>query len=109
MYLFMILIPDCRHTDKVTMAPPDLDEEQKRNEEDEWEGEESDDVLEIVKHRNNTKDNKLRESQDFYLEGKHKNYVLEVSRMSTESDKPPDLINDSDSNYTGSFAGSVED
>ena len=44
------------------MAPPDSDEEQKRNEEDEWEGEESDDVLEIVKHRNNTKDNKLRES-----------------------------------------------
>ena len=58
----MILIPDCRHTDKVTMAPPDLDEEQKRNEEDEWEGEESDDVLEIVKHRNNIKGNKLRES-----------------------------------------------
>lgn len=29
--------------------------------------------------------------------------------MSTDSDKPPDRINDSDTNYTGSFVSLVED
>ena len=44
-YLFIILIPECRHQDKVTMAPLDLDQEHKPNEEDELEGEDSDEVF----------------------------------------------------------------